>query len=487
MLAIGTMVADRFRLLELLGTGATAYVFRASDLERGGEVALKVLRRHAPKESEIGKRFLREARVASAIAHPYVVRFIDFGIHHEEPYLAMELIEGELLSSRIAREPRMSTLESLRVARWLLMGLGAVHLADMVHRDVKPENIMLLPEGLKLLDFGLSRPKGQTEVTVEGTLLGTPDYMPPEQALGRSDVDRRADLYSVGVIVYECLSRRRPYEGRGVGELLIKVATEEPTPLRERMHGLADSVLDLVDRATRRSVSDRFQSAAEFISAIDAIERQGVIDPWAATVPLMVSGPLLQGSSSQGSAAHGSFPGVANDSEPGAMTSRSDVRWWRRIPVTVRLEGWMNAAVLPKWQRIARLVSVALVPMAVLYTLGYWAYRGLTNAGETSVPFAKTTKSQPLMPQLADPARAIEGADSLPGANDSVIEADPADEVLDLTGDLPPEAVPPNAATQDVEAGGRPQVRRNVTKQRRVRRTRRRVSGRRSRSRSRHR
>ena len=273
-------VVGRYRVTGMLGSGAMGIVVSARDEELGREVALKLLRRDASRD--VRERFVREARAAGAIAHPGVVAVHDVLTTADgHPVIVMDRLHGETLRQRLEREGALDTEAALAVARSIAAALGAAHAHGIVHRDLKPENVFLARQSdgtseLKLLDFGvakLAEPSlgENAALTATGTIVGTPYYMAPEQAFGSRDVDARADLWSLGVILYECLSGRRPFAADSVGQALRLLALGRLTPLAEVAPEVPPRVVGLVERLlSERDL--RPASAAEVERAIEELD-----------------------------------------------------------------------------------------------------------------------------------------------------------------------------------------------------------------------
>jgi eukaryotic-like serine/threonine-protein kinase len=270
----------RYRVTGFLGSGAMGVVVAAEDDELGREVALKLLRRDASRDSR--QRFLREARAAAAIAHPGVVAVHDVLTTADgHPVLVMDRLHGETLRSLLERTGRLEIEQAVRIAREIASALEAAHARGVIHRDLKPENVFLSQrEGggadVKLLDFGVAKLFGPMPapdaagLTSTGTIVGTPYYMAPEQAFAERDLDARADLWSLGVILYECLSGRRPFSADSVGQVLRLLALGQLTPLREVVPGLPPRLLALIERLlSAREL--RPANAAEVCVALDAL------------------------------------------------------------------------------------------------------------------------------------------------------------------------------------------------------------------------
>jgi tetratricopeptide (TPR) repeat protein len=265
----------RYRVVEPIGHGGMGIVLLAEDETLQRKVALKTLKR---RDASSRRRFLREARAAARVSHPNVCPIFEVGEHRGRPYLVMELLSGETLSSRLRRGP-LPPGEALDVGQDLLAALAALHEAGVVHRDVKPSNVFLTAHGAKLLDFGLARelPKDvaralvtSTDVTRPGLVVGTPGYMAPEQILGRP-VDARADVFAAGVVLYEALGGRTPFGGETVVQALSGTLYDEPPPLA------GSPALEALDVPVRRAMAKqprgRYASALEMAEALRSAAR----------------------------------------------------------------------------------------------------------------------------------------------------------------------------------------------------------------------
>ncbi len=286
MYAEGTVVGGRYRLVRKIGEGGMATIWEAEHQTLGSPVAVKFLQWSGPKSDEIRERFLREARVAASVRHRNVVEITDFGLTDDKtPYIVMERLQGESLADILDREGRLEPSEACRLVSLTLRGLAVVHEKGIVHRDLKPENIFIVddPDGSypKLLDFGVSRRNepAARNLTQEGILVGTPDYMSPEQARGLRDIDARTDLYSMGVILYEALAARLPYESENIGDLIVMITTQPPTPIAEIVPDLSPQLVQIVDTAIAKDREERFQSARDMRWAlIEAFRGDGFGD-----------------------------------------------------------------------------------------------------------------------------------------------------------------------------------------------------------------
>lgn len=276
-LAPGTVLADRYRIHELLGRGGMGAVYRAEHLALGNSVAVKVLRASHGARPEIVRRFQREAVAASQIRHPGIVEVTDFGRTPDGRfYLAMELVDGETLARRLARLGPFNPGAALSLVRELAHALGAAHARGIFHRDIKPENVLLGGDGrARLADFGIARladgPRDARE-TAAGLIFGTPHYMSPEQAAGQRQ-DGRSDVYALGVLLFELLTGAPPYLGASATHVLAAHLLS-PVP-RLPAHGpqgpLPSALADLVARMMAKNASERPATMAEVEAALDAV------------------------------------------------------------------------------------------------------------------------------------------------------------------------------------------------------------------------
>jgi serine/threonine protein kinase len=273
---LGTTLRGTYRILRTLDQGGMGMVFEAEHVRLKRRVAVKVLAQHLSKDAHALARFNREAEIISQLQHPHVVQVTDFDTTEAgEPYLVMELLAGESLATRLERERCLPVSDSIRLAHQVSSGLGAAHAANIVHRDLKPANIFLTQiagQGalVKLLDFGISkRAGGGKGLTGEYDILGTPDYMAPEQALGKTaHVDHRGDQYALAVITYEMLAGRTPFAGDDVMDVLRQVISSEPPPIEQLAPHVPVEVGDVLRRALSKDPEQRFPSISDFSSAL---------------------------------------------------------------------------------------------------------------------------------------------------------------------------------------------------------------------------
>jgi len=268
-----------YEILGLVGAGGMGEVYRARDTRLGREVAIKVLPEAAAHDQEALSRFGREARAVAALNHPHIATLFDIGEHDGTHYLVMELLEGESLAARVARG-LLKEKDALRIGAEIAEALAAAHRQGVVHRDVKPANVVLTRAGAKLLDFGLARlqpapgPAGETATrSREGPLAGTLPYMAPEQLEGR-EVDARTDIWALGCVLFEMLAGRRAFDGNSQAGLIAAIEKDEaPSILRHRTQ--ASSALDrLVQQCLRKEAAERWQSATDVALMLREVGRR---------------------------------------------------------------------------------------------------------------------------------------------------------------------------------------------------------------------
>lgn len=257
----------RYRIAGEIGRGAMGVVYKAHDPVLDRTVALKtiVLDEDTEEREEYEARFFQEAKAAARLNHPALITIYDFGEEDDLAWMAMELLEGTELSERMAKEPP-AVREAVTIADQVAEGLAFAHDNGVVHRDIKPSNIMLLPRGrVKIMDFGVARLKISDLKTQTGTRLGTPKYMSPEQVGGR-EVDRRSDIFSLGIVLYEMLTGAQLFRGADVTQVMHNVASFDPPP-PSRINKEVPPLLDLVvKRALEKKPSARYPNAWEMVS-----------------------------------------------------------------------------------------------------------------------------------------------------------------------------------------------------------------------------
>jgi serine/threonine-protein kinase len=262
----------RYQIKEMIGEGAMAKVYRAYDPEINRSVAFKVLKEDHCVDEEYLSRFLREAKAAGALSHSGIVTVFDVGKLDNSPYIMMELLEGCDLGEVLKDNKKLPLKQTLIIAIQLAKSLDYAHKSGIVHRDIKPDNIIVMPDGesIKVADFGIARmnESEETQKTQVGSVLGTPRYMSPEQALGES-VDGRSDLFSVGTIMYEMLSGNKAFDASNMATLMIQIAQKQPESLKTVCPGLPAGVRQIIQKLLQKSPDKRFQTGNKLAEALE--------------------------------------------------------------------------------------------------------------------------------------------------------------------------------------------------------------------------
>ncbi len=284
---IGTIIADKYIIIALINEGGMGAVYRALQTPIGREVALKVLRAELRESEQGGDRFVREAKAVARLQHPNIINLHDFGFDHtKHPYMVMEYAPGVSMT-RWLRDERLNFDRILHVIRQILSALQEAHECGIVHRDLKPENMIIAKSGtdrdfVKLLDFGIARVinEGATKsLTREGEVFGTPHYMAPEQARGEKNIGPPADVYAVGIMLFEMLTGEQPYDAPTPLAVLFQHINEPLPPVTPRPGvSFPPAVAEVVRIATAKEVKDRYQSTAEFLRALDQASPQGGVN-----------------------------------------------------------------------------------------------------------------------------------------------------------------------------------------------------------------
>jgi WD40 repeat protein len=368
-----------YRVLKLLGSGGMGVVFEAEDIQLKRRVGLKVMKPSVAASDTARKRFLREAQAAARLNHDHIVHIYQVNEDRGVPFLAMQLLKGQSLEDRLARGPRLSMAEVLRIGRETAAGLVAAHQAKLIHRDIKPANIWLEGERgrIKLLDFGLARAlTDDARLTQPGTIAGTPAYMAPEQARGEQ-IDARCDLFSLGCVLYRLCTGQAPFRGANTMAILLALAQDQPKPPREVNPEVPAPLSDLVMKLLAKKPEDRSASAAAVVATLAAIKP----DP---TAEMPVARPTL------------SDPTV--DLRPATTQARPR----RRYPVWVAVAAACMAG------------AVLLIPQVVIYiydkdgnVIGKFeaAKAKVEEKGKPSVVFPRTDKDGKEEPKKEEPKK----------------------------------------------------------------------------------
>lgn len=265
-----------YRVVKLIGEGGMGrvYMVEFGEPNEEGDVQRYALKTITPLDAtdvEFYERFKREIMIGMKLRHANVCCMVDWGIEENGvPYLVMELLEGEVLSVHVQRSAPFDLERSRNITLQILAGLDAIHGAGVVHRDLKPANVFLTTEGyVKLMDFGIARQEGARSLTVTGAALGTPEFVAPEQVLDTKRVDPRADLFNVGLILYQMLTSHLPFESNSVDGTLLRLVKGDRTPISDFRGDLPDAVADWLEKILSKKPADRFQSAVEAARAIN--------------------------------------------------------------------------------------------------------------------------------------------------------------------------------------------------------------------------
>jgi serine/threonine protein kinase len=423
----GQLIADRYRLVEPIGHGAMGAVWRAVHTRLESPVAIKLLNSAIADDPEMLERFLREARSAAAVRSSHVVQIFDYGVDRDLPYIAMELLVGEPLDARLDERGVLEPQELDKVFTEVARAVSNAHAQGVVHRDIKPANIFIAREGdlevTKVLDFGIAKLLDQRLAapvgsgTHTGNILGTPNYMSPEQARGQRQVDHRSDLWSLAVLAFECLTGRQPFESATLGDLVVKICTAAP-PVPSTIAPVPAAFDAWFLKGMHKDPAERFRSALEMADELHAL----------------LSAEGLGADSRQRSSTDRRFPPDKVDPARGAARGRSSAppavetaRGPSREPTLLTSTGAVATEVLPR-PAAARRVRYALVAGLLLLAAGVLAlgpgralFAGSVSAEADQAPAerpnAATAASAQPAPAAAEPAAAngAAGAVSSPG------------------------------------------------------------------------
>ncbi len=273
---------SHYKILEKLGEGGMGVVYKAQDTKLDRMVALKFLPKHLLCDEEAKTRFVHEAKAASALNHTSITTIYEIDEVEDQCFISMEFIEGKSIKE-LVKETTLSVKEILDIAIQIGAGLNAAHKKDIVHRDIKSDNIMLTDEGaVKIMDFGLAKLKGVTKLTKTGATLGTIQYMSPEQAQGM-EVDQRSDIFSFGVVLYEMITGQLPFKGEHEAAIIYSIVNETPEPLARYKANVPEGLQRIVDKALKKDLVTRYQSMADLIADLKGLLKEmaegGVVVP----------------------------------------------------------------------------------------------------------------------------------------------------------------------------------------------------------------
>ena len=280
---IGKILGNRYRLIELIGEGGMAQVYKAECSLLCRTVAVKILRPQYASDAEFVERFRREARAAASLSHPHIVNIYDVGQENGMDYIVMEYIPGDTLKNIIIQKAPLAVEQALDITRQIAEGLQHAHQRNIVHRDIKPHNILVTPDGqIKVTDFGIARAISAGSLTQAGTVVGSVQYSSPEQAKGE-EVGPQSDLYSLGCVFYELLTGTVPFKGDTPVSIAIQHLQEEITPVREIRSDISPVVENIIKKATAKDPAKRYPSAMAMLKDITAVQlkanrEKGLVD-----------------------------------------------------------------------------------------------------------------------------------------------------------------------------------------------------------------
>ncbi|MEX1141901.1 MAG: protein kinase [Thermoleophilaceae bacterium] len=340
---IGTLLNGRFRLEEQIGAGGMSTVYRAYDTTLERWVAIKLMHRDITSDADQMERFRREARAVARLNHQHVVTVIDFGEDDGRPYIVLELLDGETLKQRIRRLGRLPVGEAVAYAIEIGRALSAAHAERLVHRDVKPQNVLIDAEGrAKVTDFGIARSLETHGLTATGRVLGTTDYVSPEQALGH-EVTEQSDVYSLGVVLYEMLTGEPPFKAESQVAVAMKHVHEAVPDVQRVRPDVSSALAATVDRATAKELGNRYATADDLVHDLEQV--------------LAIEAARAGQTTGEASAVLQAMSGETTELAP--LRLRRPRRW---------------------------LVSIALVALLVAVGVGYLATRTERGPGESATP-----------------------------------------------------------------------------------------------------
>ncbi|HEY6272252.1 MAG TPA: protein kinase [Terriglobales bacterium] len=435
----------RYEIIGELGRGAMGVVYKAQDPTIGRTVALKTMRLdgHGIESAELVRRFQNEARAAGLLNHPNIVTIYDAGEHEGIFYIAMEYIEGTTLDQLLAQKQILDPDEVIRISRDICKGLDYAHAHGIVHRDVKPANIMITARGsVKIMDFGIAKAGGS--MTSTGQVLGTPNYMSPEQVRGKS-LDGRTDLFSYGVVLYEMLTGEKPFVGQNVTTIIYKIVNENPIAPRELDRTLHPGLNAIVVKALSKTPDERYQSGAELVRDLESYKMAGATLPAAARPPQNPSGPAPAHEKTvvipmrvvAGSTVRAAAPAAETAKGPIPMRSPASA-----VPSS-RKSGW------------TALIVTVLVLGAVAGSLAFYKTRvkvrqleAEVQADDSRVAATQTAKPDPAPTPSPTPDASI--------AHDTTVKLVPAEKIAEEKSPFKPRATPPPAPKSELDLASQP-------------------------------
>ena len=263
MIMKGQKISDRYQIIKSIGEGGMANVYLAYDTILDRNVAVKVLRGDLSNDEKFVRRFQREALAASSLTHPNIVEVYDVGEDNGEYYIVMEYIEGKHLKNLLKKRGKLTLSEAVDIMLQITDGMAAAHDSYIIHRDIKPQNIMILENGLvKITDFGIAMAMNATQLTQTNSVMGSVHYLPPEQASGQGST-LQSDIYSMGIVMYELLTGELPFKGDNAVEIALKHLKEPIPDIREKIPNVPNSIYNIIKRATAKNPKNRYNDARE--------------------------------------------------------------------------------------------------------------------------------------------------------------------------------------------------------------------------------
>lgn len=317
---IGEVVGDRYKIEEIVGAGGMATVYKAFDQTLERSVAVKVMRREVVSEPDQLERFRREARAAAKLSHAHIVTVIDAGEENGRPYIVFEYVPGETLKQRIKSNGPLPITEAVAYAIEIGTALVAAHAAGLVHRDVKPQNVLLSAQGhAKVADFGIARELEASDgLTKTGRVLGTTDYVSPEQAMGEG-VTGQSDVYSLGIVLYEMLTGEVPFKGENHVAVAMKHVKDQLPDVQVARPEVSSSLAAVIDKMTAKEPVDRYLTAASAVSDLEDV--------------LAMESARAAGSPARPRSSSTLCPSALGASRPAVSRTRSGPAWpgWSRL------------------------------------------------------------------------------------------------------------------------------------------------------------